>query len=512
MTDILNDAYDGFKPKNQSKEVQQALKAQMVREFWKRGCLRYKCRPGGQAELYDKIHAQPKTKEGLKPVVALCHRRFGKSYLSSTLGIERCIAQPGAEVYFCTDTKRHSRKILEESLYSIFGDMPDFISYRTREKFYFFRMKHWPKGQESMLVLEGLNHNMGADMRGGKADLVIIDEARDVKNLEYVVTSVIGPMFKGRPNPTLVMCSTPPESLDHDFVTVYYENARNTDSLVVIPASKNPDWTEIDTKLMLDQFKTKESMGWRREIECEMIPDTTRVIIPEWEKARKTCVIEPVAKRPAFYPAYVSIDAGWKDHTGALFAYYDFNQDKIIIVDEIFVNYIPTEDFAEILVDKLKKHFPANDHLRIISESNALNLADLNRAIQKLGDYHVSEADKFDRDASINNLRSGIQAGKVLVQKNCEETINQFMNGTWNIKKTGFDRSPRMGHCDLISAAYYLYKKVVWGENLSSAPSRTWQEGIQHNPFAPAHVEEKKAVVTKIFGGGRFQQRRRKFR
>lgn len=517
MSNLIEQHYEKFTPSRQNPEVQKALRSQMIQEFWRRGCLRYKCMPGGQTTLYDRIHEQAKRHEGTaEPLIALCHRRFGKSYLGSVLCVERCLAQPGAEVYFCTDTKSHARKILEEGIYSIFGDMPKFVSYRTRDNVYWFRMAHWPRNQESMLVLEGLDHNMGGRMRGGKADLVIIDEAREVRNLGYVVPRVIIPMFKGRPNPTMVMCSTPPESLDHDFTSKYVERAsqKDVDSLVTIRASDNPDWTEDDTKLMLQEYGTKDNIGWRREIECEMIPDTTRVIIPEWEKAKDFSIIEPVQRRPSYYPAYVSIDAGWKDHTGALLAYYDFSQDKIVVVDEIFVNYVPTEDFAEILVDKIQENFPPmeREYLRIISESTALNLADLNKALRKLGNYFVSEADKFDRDASINNLRSGVQAGKFLIQNNCEETIYQFMNGSWNLKKTGFDRSDRMGHCDLITAAYYLYKRVVRGENVSPDPDKTYREGIQQNPFVPSPQEDKAAKISKIFGGGgRFFQKRRKF-
>lgn len=498
-----------------NKELNAALQQQAINEFWDRGCLRYKCFPGGQTKLYDRVHQQPKLFPGeVEPVIALCHRRFGKSHMSALLCVERCLAQPGAEVHFGTDTKNHARKIIEGKLFETFKDMPNFISVHTRGNIYFFRNSHWPPGTESLLVLEGLNYNLGGGMRGDSADLFIVDEAREIRELKFVMARVITPMFKGRPNPTLVMCTTPPDSMDHDFMK-YVDRAMDTEpeSLITISASNNPDWTEDDTKLMLGEYGSRDNLGWRREIECELIPDTSRVIVPEWEAVKDNYTIK-IADRPVNYAPYVVMDMGWKDHCAALLAYYDFSRNKVVIIDELFVKYTPTEDFAEMLHTKIQENFPptAREYMRIKGDGNALNLADLNRALQKLGDYHVGEADKYERDAAINNMRSGIQAGKILIQKNCEKTLYQVLNGSWNKKRTSFDRTDKMGHCDLVSCLIYLYKQIRWGENTGTTETAEWREGVFQNPYSPISYmqeSERSAAVSDIFGKRRFVHKRR---
>lgn len=509
--------YDDLRHK--PKAVKAALEKAAVAQFWERGHLRYKTFPGGQRQLYDRVHQQPELFPGTaEPLVALCHRRFGKSHMSALLCVERCLSQPGIEVHFGTDTKNHARQIIEGKLFETFKDMPSFISHRTRDNCYWFRNEHWPRGAESMLVLEGLDFNLGGQVRGGSADLFVIDEVREIRNLEYVMKHVITPMFKGRKNPTLLMCSTPPDSMDHPFCR-YVDRATATEpsSLITIKASTNPDWTEEDTKLMMGEYSGPDDMGWRRELECEMIPDTSRVIIPEWDYVSDEIIINPL-QRPAHYTAYVTLDMGWKDHSAALFAYYDFNRDKIVVIDELFVKYTPTEDFAELLWEKIQKNFPPyiRENLRVMGDGNALNLADLNRALSKICEVRVSEVDKYDRDAAINNMRSGIQAKKILFQSNCDDTIYQCKNGTWNKKRSDFDRSEKMGHCDLLACLRYLYKQMRWGENVQPNTYEAWQQGVFHNPYAPVqvrerYINEKEETIGKIFGQKRFIQRRRRF-
>ena len=515
---LLDTAYD-TKFKNMPVSERLAVLEHVKQQYWMRGRLRYMCYPGGQTELYDRVHAQPKLHPGTaEPVVALCHRRFGKSHLSALLCVERCLAQPGAEVHFGTDTKKHARQILEEKLFKTFKDMPRFISYRTRDNRYWFRNKYWPKGVESVLVLEGFDYNLGGGMRGDSADLVVADEVREVRHLEYVMKRVIVPMFRGRPNPTVVLCTTPPDSMDHDFVRVYVKRARESNSLITIPASKNINWTEDDTKLMLKEYETKENLGWRREIECELIADSSKMIVPEWPMVQHECLIE-AHPRPAYYAPYVALDMGWKDHSAAVFAYYDFNRNKVVIVDELFVNYTPTEDFADMLVDKIKQQFPEHtwEHLSLIADGNALNIADLNRAVDKISDFYVREVDKYDRDAGINNMRSGIQAGKVIVEEaNCKQLDNQLLNGGWNEKRTDFARSGTLGHCDLIACLVYLYKKIRWGENVSPAGETGWMEGVCRSPELPKNPDMIDGVagveaLKAMFGNKRFIQRRKQF-
>jgi hypothetical protein len=351
-----------------------------------------------------------------------------------------------------------------------------------------------------MLTLKGLDFQKGGAVRGNAADLVIVDEAREVKHLEYVLKRVVVPMFKGRPDPTLILLSTPADTLDHDFHSVYVKRARQTkpeSSFVCIPASKNPDWTSDDEKLMLNEYGSKKDIGWRREIECEEIADSSMLIIPEWGcegegKARDKCYV-PALEKPSYYKGYVICDMGWKDHTGILFARHDFYNNQLQIIDEIFENYTDSQTLVDLMIEKIEKNFPEPEvraGLTIRADTNALNLADFNRLLYPKG-YYVLEVSKYDKDAALNRVRSGVQAEQILVAEDCVELDYQLRNGTWNKTRTRFDRSKALGHCDLVDCLSYLFRECRWNEN--PIPSNA-KVGVVGNRFYSPYNRENQAT------------------
>ena len=471
-------------------DVRKEALEQVRAAMWDRGRLRFKTLPNAQAQMYDRVHEQPKRFPGqAEPLVFMCHRRLGKSHMSALLCIERCLAQPGASVWFTTDTTEHARDYLEGMLNEAFADMPPWISYRTRRNRYYFRNKKWPKGVESTLSMKGLDYQKGGAVRGNKADMVIVDEAREVKHLEFVLKRVVVPMFKGRPNPLLILLSTPADTLDHDFHAVYVKKARKNDSFVCIPASKNPDWTEDDEKLMLGEYGSKDDIGWKREIECIEISDDSMLAVPEWgiegeKKARDRCLKEKLDP-PPHYKGYVICDMGYKDHTGVLFARHDFYNNKLQVIDELFEHYKDSEELSRLIVEKIEKNFPpeVRGELLIKAETTALNLADFNRLLYPKG-YYVLEQEKHDKDGAFNRMRAGMKADMILIQENCVELDYQLKNGTLNKTRKNFERSKRMGHCDLLAALGYLFRSCHW--ELNPTPKEGypgWQEKTFWNPY-----------------------------
>jgi hypothetical protein len=338
---------------------------------------------------------------------------------------------------------------------------------------------------ESTLTLKGLDYQKGGAIRGGASDLTIVDEAREVKHLEYVTKRVLVPMFRGRPNPTLIFLSTPADTLDHDLHSVYGKKARRNDSFIKIPASKNPDWTSDDERLMLAEYGSKDDIGWRREIECEEIADTSALIIPEWQKARTACYKEKLVP-PQHYQGYVICDMGWKDHTGMLFARHNFYDNKLQIIDELFENYKDTQTLVDMMIKKINRVFPdgVRGQLVIKADTNALNLADFNKMLYPKG-FYVLEVRKYDREGALNRLRSGIQTGRVQVQENCVELDYQLKNGLWNKTRKNFERSKQLGHCDLIDCLIYLYRECRWDDNPTPREEYPgYQEGKFWNPYA----------------------------
>lgn len=467
-----------------SKGIVAEMKRQVEIEYWSRGDLKHLCMPNGQTWLYDKVRAQPKRFPGeAEPILALCHRRFGKSFAGVLMAVERAIRQPGAVVWFVTDTTEHAREIVDSMISSILDAMPGFFSFRTRRSTWFFKRDGWPRHLESRIILRGLNHNFGGSMRGNSADAVFIDEARDVTSLEYVVKRVIVPMFKGREDPTFVMLTTPPDSMDHDVAQIYYPRALENDSLFRLPARDNPDWTAEDEKLMLAEYGSTDNVHYRVEVQCEMIANLERMVVPEWPPVRPNCLL-PAAEyvRPDRYFGWVAGDFGFVDHVGVIFCLADYYSKRVVVLDELFLNYKGTDEIAAGIHEKIRQNYPeeVRRRLHLVADANPQQLYDL-----RLGhNLSFRKALLHDKEASIAAIKGAIAGERVLVLDNCRELDNTLSNLIWNKNRTDFERSKKMGHGDLFSALRYLWRAVNLGANPTKPPVIAYDKKKFYNPYA----------------------------
>lgn len=469
-----------------SPEVRREVLDQVKAELWRRGNLKRLCLPNAQTQMYERAHDQVRRFPGQpEPMVFLCHRQLGKSHMSVLLCIERAIRQPGARIMFGMDTVENAMEIWSEKVSNVYRDMPPQISYWTRKNFVFIRDKRWPKGVVSKIALRGLDYNRGDGMRGGNCDMVVLDEVRNIHFLQHVVRNVINPMWRGAKDPLFLMLTTPPDNDDHDFLR-YYNRAQQSGSLVVVPASKNPDFTSDDERMLLAEYGSKEDVGWQRELECRMIPNTDRLIIPEWGASDGQYFVEEVP-RPRNYQGQVTLDLGWVDHTGAVLTLYDFENRRLCALDEIFLNRTPIDDLVEVLVEKIEACFPENIRRDLIIRSDARGheLHELNRALREYG-YHTLEiGDKYDRAGSINALRSGITSGRVLVQQNCLMLDRTLKNAVWDKRRKDFERSKTIGHADLLAALNYAYRTTNWDSN--PVPMSVPRNISPTNAYIPDH-------------------------
>ncbi len=466
---VLTATLDGASP-----EVRREVLLELQRELWRRGQLEYLTRPGAQRSMYRRAHQQIERFPGIpEPLIYLCHRQLGKSHMSVMLCVERAIRQPGSFIGFGMDTIEHAHEIWHEKVPNVVEDMPPGFNYWTRKNFVYLRHKDWPRAVISTIALRGVDYQRGDGIRGGNYDMWVLDEVRNIHCLAYVVRHVITPAWRGAKDPLFLMLTTPPDTDDHDFLT-YYRRAEKSGSLITIPASKNPDWSEDDDRMMLAEYGSKEDPGWQRELECRMIPNTDRLVIPEWGATNGRYFVSALP-RPDYYRGYVFIDLGWRDHTAALFLYYDFENRRLGIIDEILVNYTPMDKIAVAVVEKLEGSFPEHvqGDVMIMADRGGTTAKDrdleaLNAALSELGahDYWALPIEeKWDRDGAINALRSGISKGRVLVQQNCVMLDHTLKNAVWNTRRTDFERSKTIGHADLLAALNYAFRNIFWEDN-----------------------------------------------
>lgn len=437
-------------------------------ELWKRGDLRHILLPHKQTQLYDFYHSVPE-EEG-HVVVFECHRRMGKTFLQLVLAVEQCLRHPNYLHKYATPTFEQAKDIIVNIMPEVLRSCPASLQPKKAGKAYVF-----PNG--SRIQIYGVESDQGNRMRGGFCDSAAFDEVREMTNHIAILADVLSYQFVGRKHQKCIIMTTPPHSMEHPFITKSIPGAIAAKTFKRVRGSENRDFDQDDERIILNVHKAlgieggKQSDSWRREVECEHIRDDSFAVTPEFEHSRHVKTVD----FPQFWVPIEGIDFGWRDHTAVVFGYVDFQQQKLVIIDEIFANMTTTSDLADMIKDKEELHFKDNPHkIRRYGDHNLQQIADLH----KQHGIYIQKADKYSKDDSIATLpllRSGLSVDKVVVHPRCQHTIRQLADGVWkdpNAKNKDYDRTEGMGHLDCIDALKYLYKMAPWNFNPYIAPDR----------------------------------------
>jgi len=514
---------------------------------WFNADLSYILRPDGQRrldEFIEECHARDPG--SARPVAIECHRRLGKSFNAIRRAVQRCLRAPRTIAKIGAPTKELAREIVELDLGDLLEDCPpEFLPRSSGNRFY-WRNPAWKSGKESMMVVVGLDHKRGNLMRGTGMDFCALDEAGQVENLAYIMQSVIAPQFDRTSDPEYLIMSTPPPSMDHHFVCPngVIAKAQEYDRHICIPGSENSDFTGGEKKKFLEASGIdEESVEYRREIECKHISDESRLIVPRFAEV-KEMTIQP-HERPARFRPWVSMDTAWNDYTAVLFAYLDYERQLIVIEDMIWEHYMTTQTLAGLFREKVEKLYPAGtrklltekshvDEVRRIrfdfnskSHAGCVNLAPeeterwddawrdeiwndglvmiADMPLEKLEDLardyalFFEPAKKFDKFSRVASFRRTVERGQWRINpETCGPLIYQLENGLLNEKRSDFERSNTVGHCDAIAAGVYLNAMMYWEDNPFPPAPRDFENEWYSGP----HVSTYEADAFKqAFGG-----------
>lgn len=465
-----------------------SVEEQAKHELWYRGDLSYYLRPDGQTRCYDHYYAR-KERDGndLTEVVWNCHRRMGKSFLLMLLTVERCLRYPGQLCKFAAPTKQH----LQDYIYPIIDFLlqdcpPDMQPLRRGGRMeYVWKNPRWgPDAMPSALKFVGVNVGKGDRLRGQAADFIALDECGMYECLYYVMSSVIVYQFAKRANPAILLATSAPVSIAHEFFEIYVPRAQECGNYMEIRADENTDFTEQDKRIVLTQCKGGEgSTSWKREALCAKISDKESLIAPEFTDVQDDVVVDSYPRPSHFHP-WFSIDTGWKDHTAGLHGYVDFRERTLVIESVIWVHYSTLGEIAQLIKDREADLYPPEllkgmgSRVRRIGDMTQLELNNL-RLDYGIPIRYVSKSGKdgyeSSMEANLVKLRSGIQERRLKIVRNSstEPLIYQLLHGTWNESRTSFTRPANankaqgsmIGHCDCIAALAYLWKHLNFREN-----------------------------------------------
>jgi uncharacterized protein YneF (UPF0154 family) len=435
---------------------------QALQELYRRGILSWKCHPV-QKEMYDLFQKAPKN----DVLVWLLARQSGKSYLLAILALEAALKEPHSIVKLLTDTKLHIKAIFDKIFQEILDDCPESLKPKYHRNFF---MYEFPNG--SQIQLAGSDGGHYEKLRGQKCDLVLVDEAGFCNDLENVVKSVLMPTTT-HTGGKIVLASTPPEDLEHDFLK-FIEAAQFAGNLTKKTIDDNPLLDADQVKRIETAMGGRTSERFRREYLCEIIKNADISVIPEFNEELEKEIVKDWP-RPPHYDCYESMDLGGKDLTVVLLAYYDFRGAKLIIEDELVLDFSkPNIGLSKLLKDlKEKENARWTNIYTNETKKPYIRVSDINYivtqeiAAMSHGEVYFGNAKKDDKDAAINNLRTLLANKKIIIHPRCTTLIRHLKNVRWFSakNKNTFARSPDNGHYDAVDALIYLTRTVAYTKN-----------------------------------------------
>lgn len=417
----------------------------LIRERWLRGKLGYKLH-AGQMILREKYRSA-KT----QLFVGECARQFGKSFEMVVEALELAFSQPKARVKYGTAFHTDLIEFIMPAFDAVLADCPQDIRPVFRVQGSKFIIPH----NKSEIKLVGLDRNPNG-MRGTSIDLIILDEAGFITNLDYLYKSIIIPATTHRPQCRIVFISTPPATPAHPFLE-YVEKAEYEGSYCKLTIYDNPMVDEKTIERLKKESGGEKSTTWRREYLCEHVTDSNLAIIQEWEEA----YIQEVP-RDVYYPyyhKYASMDLGVKDNTAVIFGHYNFLKASLVIEDEYIINgpELTTDILQKAIKDKeTELGWTEKLHLRVSDNNNPLLLQDLSY-LHKL---HFIPTDKGSLEEMINTLRLMVSKGQIIVHPRCKQLKGCLKYGVWDKNRQKFAQSKVYGHFDALAALVYLVRNL----------------------------------------------------
>ena len=454
-----------MKVRRRKKEQLSPEKLAAIKKLWEMGELSWKLL-GKQLDIYDHF-----TKSDRDIEACLISRQFGKSFTLCLIAVELCIRFPNAIVKYACPVQKMVERIIIPRIKEIIADCPEHLKpeWRANSKAWIF-----PNGSE--IQIAGCNGGQYDNLRGGSADLCIVDEGAFVDELETVVYSVLAPTTDTTDG-KIWLASTPnPDEPQHEFHELFVFPMEAEGSLLKFTYLDSPMIDEKKKIKILKRYPGGENNPkFRCEYLCEIPKTSENSVVPEFSHKKDDIVLDEV-ELPHHFDGYVSADFGFRDLTVALFGYYDFMNAQLVIIDEVVMNgpEMTTDFLAQKIKDKEDLRFyneeinmPIKPYLRIAD--NALQIIN---DLVRLHDLHFIATKKDNKEAQINQVRLWVSSGKIKIHKRCKHLIYHIENAQWDKNRKSFKHlndSPngeiKGGHCDGLDALIYLVRNINEGRN-----------------------------------------------
>lgn len=483
-------------PRFPGPEMLEAAAREAVSELWRRGNLNFK-RHATQKLIKAAIDASKQQSHYL-----LCSRRLGKTYELFLEACEVALQQPGARILFLAPWAKNASEISEDTAVKIFADCPRDLQPDFKSQIKEFHFKNG-----SIIRVKGVNGEHAQYLRGGAAELVILDEIGLMNDLKHVISDVVMPMTMTT-NGRILLATTPPRSPGHESKSIFddHSDLGASSRFTIVDA---PHISEERKALYLVRAGEKvervdhilsgllepESTTAKREYFCQFVTDADTAVIPEFAEAKAEIV--RVHPRPPYFDTYVAMDPGFNDKTGVLYALVDFEKRLLVIEDESLLSRAATPAIAEEIKKKEEDNWGARKPVMRVCDIDLRLIADL----WELHGLNFQKAEKVDSDAGINLIRTMVKGRQIIIDPKCQNLIRQLENAVWDSKGNDLDRTEQDSHFDLVAALKYLCRAINWKRN----PYPDWWNRPGPGVWTP--LKRRKKLPTGILGDTPFARR-----
>jgi hypothetical protein len=382
-------------------------------------------------------------------IVPNISRRFGKSTVCVTYAMEQAQRKKQNIRYataFLTDLENFIEPIFHSVLeYCAENDRPVWIASK----------KIWRFKNGSVIKLVGLDKNVNG-LRGNAIDLLIVDEAAFVSNLEYQYKSVIIPATMKRKF-KLIFPSTPPQSPEHFWAKELIPLAKQNSTYLELTIDDIDDLSEEEKNRLFKAVGGKHSVTAQREFYCKIVVDATRAIAPDFDESRHVGTVDHERIRWT----YAGDSGGVKDKTVILKVGYSHVLRKTLIASEL----VYEAHTATPIIAAGFKAWSGDDSL--VLDATGQVLIDW----ASLGIKAAFPA-KDDFTAGIQMVNALFYNNELLIDQSCKLLITTLLSGLLTANKKDFERSDSLGHCDAFMALVYAIRSVDKVSDLREKPRR----------------------------------------
>lgn len=454
--------------------------------------MRWKLHPL-QEKIYDSFYASDNYTTTL-----LISRQTGKSFLLCLLAIEICLRKPNAIVKYACPKQKMVKTILKPIMRQLLEDCPEELmpEYKENDKLYVF-----PNGSE--IQMAGTDNQNYDNIRGGKSDLWIVDEAGFCTDLDKVVFSVLSPTTLTTDGRGILASTPDPDAPEHPFIKQFVEPAKMDGRLFKYTIYDNPLLDEAKRQAIINQYPGGiKNPKFKAEYLCELERSYENTVIPEFDDPTEKIIVTDQYTRPPYFDTYESMDIGGKDFTVVLFAYYDFRKNTVVIEDEYVLKEKQNSTKIKAAIQSYEERLWGEKpvYLRFADNNNIILLNDL---IQHGLNFIPTRKD--NKEAAINDVRIRIMNYQIIIHPRCKTLIYHLKHATWARKgekatnptsyKT-FARSADGGHFDAVDALIYLIRNVIYGKN----PYPAGYEGLtSENHYLRVPNQSTHQIVANMF-------------